>query len=277
VEAWACACGAREHELVLRGRFNRLGLHDFPFAVVRCARCGLARTVPSPDPGQYDDGYTTRTEQGHFTGATSDAWSGGIARAVARELTGTDRGDGLRLLDLGCHVGNLVVAAEETGFHAEGLDIDRVSVAGGQKLGRNVRVGTASDIEGEFDAVVLNHVLEHIHDLDGFLIDVRRALAPDGRVFVFVPYYLGLLPRVMGERWMGWSPSQHVWHFTPATLATTVERCGLRLLWTATVRVHEPPSTGAKGMAKRAVTRISELVGRGDQLEAVLGLPLLRG
>jgi SAM-dependent methyltransferase len=256
--ATACACGATGHETVLAGRYDRLDLRDFPFTIVRCRACGLARTLDPPDPSQYHDGYVLAT------GATSDGWSARIAQLVADSVGGG------RLVDVGCHVGNLVEAAATLGFDAEGVDIDRAAVAEGRRIGRPVRVASVADLEGPYDALVLNHVLEHIHDLGGFLDDVRRVLAPTGLAFVFVPNYEGLIPRLMGERWMGWSPAQHVWHFTPATLATTAARSGLRVASMSKQRVHEPPSSGTKGVAKAAAARLSSVLGRGDLIEAVL-------
>ncbi len=40
---------------------------------------------------------------------------------------------------------------------------------------------------GGFDAVVANHSLEHIRDLDACLCEISRILAPEGAVFVSVP------------------------------------------------------------------------------------------
>jgi hypothetical protein len=74
----------------------------------------------------------------------------------------------------------------------------------------------------------------------------------------------------MGQNWMGWFPQQHVWHFTPATLIRTVEGAtGLRVVDCATRGVIEPPSPGAKGVAKAIVSACSRCVKWGDEIEAV--------
>jgi SAM-dependent methyltransferase len=265
-----CACESTSYRTVLTGRFNRLGLSEFPFEIARCTVCGLARTLPVPDPEQYAEGWALSTDEGRFVGRLEDGWSDSIARTIAREVAQRRPVAGARFLDVGCHVGNLVVAAGRIGFAAEGVDVDHVAVAEARRLGRNVRLGSAADVDGLYDVVVLNHVLEHIHDLDAFLADVARLIAPTGILFVFVPYHRGLVPRLMRESWMGWSPAQHVWHFTPRTLGAAAERNGLRLVRATTNRVHEPVSAGAKGAAKAVIARTSRVVGRGDLLEAVL-------
>ena len=117
-----CACGASRYETVLVGAFDRLGLQQYPFSVVRCAECGLARTLPVPDDRQYYDGYGASTTEGRFV-PRDDVWSARRAAWVRA------RSAGGRLLDIGCNVGELVSAAGALGFDAEGIDVeDRKSV-----------------------------------------------------------------------------------------------------------------------------------------------------
>jgi hypothetical protein len=95
-------------------------------------------------------------------------------------------------------------------------------------------------------------------------------LVPGGLAFVYVPHYRGLIPRLMRDNWMGWFPQQHVWHFTPTTLARAVETTTrLRMTDCTTHGVIEPPSTGVKGAGKSAISAFSRSVGWGDGIEAV--------
>jgi SAM-dependent methyltransferase len=261
----ACVCGGTTYEIVLTGVSNRLGLDAHAFTVGRCVRCSLARTLDVPDPEQYHDGFALTTHDGAFSGSTSDAYSARLARYVA------DRTRGPRFLDVGCHAGALVAAARELGLDAEGIDLDPFAVAAGAELGRTLRTIGIEDVEGPYDAVVMSHVLEHVVDLSTFLTHAARLLSPRGRLFVFVPHYRGLLPRLMGDRWMGWFPSQHVWHFTPPTLSRTVAAVSpLHVVARTTTGVIEPPSPGAKGRAKAVLAAVSRLTHRGDQIEAIL-------
>jgi SAM-dependent methyltransferase len=263
-----CFCGSTAHNRVRSGSSDRLLLQSFPFEVVQCAECGLARTLPVPDAEQYVDGYALTTENGRFTGESEDAWSARILDDVEAHCAGR------RLLDVGCHVGNLVAAARERGFDAEGIDLDPISTAEGRRLGRNVRAARIDDVNGSFDVVVMSHVLEHVDDLRGFLSGVGDVIAPGGHAYILVPHYRGLMPRLMGNRWIGWFPSQHVWHFTPETLVQVVEEASaLRVARLATRGVIEPPSKGAKGQVKRLVTLSSKACGWGDEIEAFFVKP----
>jgi hypothetical protein len=78
----------------------------------------------------------------------------------------------------------------------------------------------------------------------------------------------------MKNRWIGWYPSQHVWHFVPETLTGVVgEASGLRLVTLTTKGVIEPPSVGFKGHVKAGVTVVSRIVEWGDQIEAFFQKP----
>jgi 2-polyprenyl-3-methyl-5-hydroxy-6-metoxy-1,4-benzoquinol methylase len=266
-----CFCGSRHYVKQLVGRYDRVLGGDYPFKVVCCAECGLARTLPVPDDSQYEDGYSVTTEDGRFTGSDSDAWSENIADFI-RASSG-----GRTLLDVGCHVGNLVAAARAREFQAEGVDIDPIATAEGRRLRRAVRTRRIEDVTSTYDIVVLNHVLEHVVNLRVFLRHIDRVLAPGGHAFVFVPTYLGLIPRLMGERWMLWVPHQHVWHFTPRTLARTVTAAtSLRASQITTTGSLEPPSSGLKGQAKAVLTAFARFTQRGDQIEAIFDKPMAR-
>jgi SAM-dependent methyltransferase len=263
-----CLCGSTCYGELIKGTYDRLLLRDYEFRVIQCLECGLARTVPIPDPHQYDHGCSLTSERGSFVGSHDDAWSDSIANDV-QERFGVGR-----LLDVGCHVGALVAAAEARGFDAEGIDLDRVATSEGRRVGRRVRTASMDEVENSFDFVVMNQVLEHVLDVRGLLSNVARVLVPGGHLYVLVHYHRGLMPRLMKDRWIGWFPSQHVWHFVPETLTRVVsEASGLRLVTLTTKGVIEPRSVGLKGDVKSVVAVMSRTMGWGDQIEAFFQKP----
>jgi 2-polyprenyl-3-methyl-5-hydroxy-6-metoxy-1,4-benzoquinol methylase len=260
----ACVCGGSRYVEVLTGTYRRLIADPYDFTVARCSSCGLARTFPVPDARQYAGGFSLTTRDGAYAGSPIDAWSGPIVDFVAARMTGT------RLLDVGSGAGNLVAAAAARGLSAEGIDVDPVATAEGRRLGRRVLTGSVDDLTGRYDAIVVNHVIEHVAEPVRFIARLERLLEIGGRLFLFVPHHRGFVPRLMRARWMGWFPTQHVWHFTPATLVDVVARASsLRLVECTTRGAIEPPSAGVKGLAKAAVTQLAVGTNRGDEIEAV--------
>lgn len=254
----ACVCGATRGSPQLHGTWTRAGYEGIPFTVVRCARCALARTEPVPDTRVYARG------ESDWSGAThDDVWSAPLARSLRRELPGR------RLIDVGCNRGHLVAAAAAAGFDALGIDLDPVAIAEGRSHGRNILNLPVADLVGEFDVLVLHHVLEHVVGVAGFLGHCARLLAPGGTAVIHVPYHRGLVPRLMGDHWFAYAPNEHVWHFTPATLTATVEGCTpLRRVTVRTKGAIEPPSSGAKGAVKRIIAQTASRLGWGDEIRA---------
>lgn len=253
----ACICGGRSYREVLAGSYNRLGRHGYAFAIIECKRCNLARTFPVPDPEQYLALADLRGD---------DDYSVSLAADVRSRVEGT------RLLDVGCNTGNVVAAAIRCGFaDAVGVDIDSQAIAAGQRMGRPVRDCALSDVVGEWDAIIANHVLEHIAEPHTFLREMHRLLAPHGRAFIFVPNFRGLMPRLMGERWMGWFADQHIWQFSPSSLERLVrDYTELRVVSLTSRGVIEPPSSGLKGHVKAGLAWSARRTRFGDQIELTL-------
>jgi SAM-dependent methyltransferase len=233
------------------------------FEVARCASCSLLRTLPPPDESRYSRGESIWAHHD-----APDTWSQGLARRLI-ELAPGDR-----LLDVGCSVGNVVAAATRLGARAEGIDLDPVAIARGRSLGHDVHERDIAEQGGQWDGINLNHVLEHVSDLEGFLGHIGRLTAPGGVVTIQVPYCRGLVPRLMGDNWFAWAPDEHVWQFEPSSLVRVVETLSpLRKVQVRGRGRIEPPSSGIKGAVKRQLAAVGSAVGQGDQLEAVFRRP----
>jgi SAM-dependent methyltransferase len=102
--------------------------------------------------------------------------------------------------DFGAHHGGMVDALRESGrvAGAVGFELSEEVVASSPFVGDGTFRLEAADVlrlspgTPAFDLILLHDVLEHIPEHSSALAAIRRALAPDGRVFVsFPPYYSG--------------------------------------------------------------------------------------
>lgn len=265
-----CACGGTTYTCVEAGTSHR-NLPDYAYALVACVDCRLVRTLPVPSESTYTDGddathHRIRNEADYRIFARS------ILRDIQRRQTGG------RFLDVGCNIGILVDEAQALGYEACGIDLDPTAIAHGTAQGRRLHHGTLDSlpVDQPFDVIVANHVLEHVADLAAFLAALDGRLKPGGFLFLNVPNYGGLLPRLMKANWGALWPHQHVWQFTPATLEAVVEReTTLRCVKADTSHNLEPRSTrDLKGAVKQLMTTVSVVLHQADELRAVFQKPL---
>lgn len=122
-------------------------------------------------------------------GHPSQLWTRGLERRLMLMRRYVDL-EGKRVLDIGCGVGAFVRRLMEYSPYVYGVDIDAGYVVEGGKEVPNLglAVGEYLPFTAEtFDVVLLHEVLEHVTDDEATLREVRRVLAPGGRVVIFCP------------------------------------------------------------------------------------------
>jgi SAM-dependent methyltransferase len=205
-----------------------------PFAVVRCPVCELVFVSPrlsSPalqrlydEPGYFEGGVYGAQSALSPAMVLQRTWTAGRLAAIAR----LRRPPG-RLLEIGSGYGLFLAAARDAGYRVRGVELSRTGVrVAHTELGLDVFEGQLADAPTEpADVVCFWDTLEHVPDPLAFLRDVRTRLTADGVVALSVPYVSSIPARVLGARWWTLKPEQHIWHFTPRTLALVAARAGL--------------------------------------------------
>jgi ubiquinone/menaquinone biosynthesis C-methylase UbiE len=97
--------------------------------------------------------------------------------------------DGTRALDVGCGLGDLCAAAAARGARATGVDLAEGMVEAAREAHPElaIRHGDAEDLPfeaGSFDAVTAAFVVNHLPHPERGAAELRRVLAPGGRVAV---------------------------------------------------------------------------------------------
>jgi SAM-dependent methyltransferase len=136
-----------------------------------------------------------------------------------------------RLLDVGCGTGDFLAGMAQIGWDATGIDFDEEAVASARRHpGIKVFSGDLADQRfpnNAFDAITLSNVIEHLPaPLDTFA-ELKRVLAPGGRLIIVTPNPNSLGHRSFGRCWRGLEPPRHLFLFTPRTLNTLAEKVGL--------------------------------------------------
>ena len=145
----------------------------------------------------------------------------------------------MRLLDVGCGDGELGELMMERGWLVEGIEPSPAAVERARARGVKTTEGTPDSVELEpraYEAIVLNHSLEHIPAPVDALAKAREALLPYGMVAISVPNFACWARRRFGREWFHLDLPRHRVHFDEGALRAAIERAGLeyRRSWTTT-------------------------------------------
>ncbi len=197
---------------------------------MRCNACGvvLSPSIWQPQANEqleeewFGEDYQPETS---FWVALFETWNN--RKTLARLEQGNP--PGRRLLEVGVGSGSFLNAARKQGFEVMGCDLSlpictRVS----RRFGIGMHSEPLSKLTGKsrFDVIVMNHVLEHVHQPIAFMEDVRRLLAPGGVVHVAVPNIACWEAALSG--WTSYEP-YHLTYFDPQTLSRTILAGGLAI------------------------------------------------
>jgi len=92
-------------------------------------------------------------------------------------------------------------------------------------------------VERTTRAVVMRHVLEHLYDPAKMLLSMRYADVK--YILIITPNYDSILRPLLGESWYYWDPPRHLTYFNQRSIYCLAERCGYKLVETATYAIDE--------------------------------------
>lgn len=116
------------------------------------------------------------------------------------------RQEPIKILDVGCRDGNMLLYCRQNGTRAEfyGMDITKKDLETALERGyvsatqHDIRVRPFPYKDGFFDAVICSHILEHLEHPGEVLDELRRILKRNALLIVGVP--VGLLPGILWRR-----------------------------------------------------------------------------
>ncbi|MBU3911586.1 MAG: class I SAM-dependent methyltransferase [Candidatus Omnitrophica bacterium] len=177
-----------------------------------------------------------------------------------------------RLLDIGCAVGFMLEEARTMGFEAKGIELNEKARQIASSKGFEVtgwHIGDPAYKKSAFDVILLNHVLEHISEPNGFMKDISNILKDTGILVIGVPNHASLVVRLYRNRWYGWGIPEHIWHFDRKSLAYLLSRNGFRIKELVQNSQRYNFSKSLRKNSTAILAKIGNMVGSGDQLIAV--------
>lgn len=197
-----------------------------------CDNCGLVKQIPKVPSSVGKKVYQLK-EFRPFSAAEYVETSqlsksaSGQYKWIEQELEGRCKFG--RVLDVGCAAGSLLNEFKSGQWETYGIEPTAGFASHARSLGHQIQVGylDESTFPGvQFDLITASHVLEHIHDPETFLTNVRSRLKEDGYLFVEVPDIL----RPYGHIWFLFFSVNHVYHFNSFTLQGLLRNAGFFLV-----------------------------------------------
>jgi SAM-dependent methyltransferase len=172
----------------------------------RCLDCGLVYAdpvLPEQIPSFYGVYSTHGRPKQSFLGLLGNR----RALAHARRVIAPDA----RVLDYGCGNGRFLLQLRDHGYtNLTGYDFDLKAA----ELARSAGLHIVDEIAGPYDAIVLNHVVEHLLEPAEVLRGLADRLVPGGTLLVRMPNCNSTLARLFKDRWRGWETPRHLRIFT---------------------------------------------------------------
>ncbi|RKZ47850.1 MAG: class I SAM-dependent methyltransferase [Candidatus Parabeggiatoa sp. nov. 2] len=146
-----------------------------------------------------------------------------------------------KLLDVGCGNGRWLARMRDLGWQVEGIDFDSEAAQQARtQYGLIVHVGELSTVgypDNHFDAIILQHVIEHLPHPVSVLAECRRILKPNGRLVVITPNIQSWGHQHFGHHWRGLEPPRHLYLFSRQTLSRVAQQGGFNQIETFTTAV----------------------------------------
>jgi SAM-dependent methyltransferase len=163
-------------------------------------------------------------------------------RLASRLGTLTDLPKYGRLMDVGCGTGAFLSSFGSVfpDWEMEGLEWDdkyRSTVESVPRV-NNLFTGDIAKVPGNFDAISMIHVLEHIESPLSLLQKVKEKLKPGGLLFIQLPYYV--------ENPFELFVADHATHFDSNTVRSLLDQAGFHVNFVETTWVSKELSIVAR-------------------------------
>jgi SAM-dependent methyltransferase len=235
-------CGGKDSRLLFIGKDLRYSIPG-EFPVVSCTQCGLVRLAARPSASNLGIYYPS-SQYPAYNRQNSLPLGSRIQKLISmislcrnydEDLAGSkNRG---RMLDLGCGAGQQLNYYKESGWETFGVEISKEASRKARNSGHEVFCGTLEEANYPSDYFILiraRHVLEHLPNPVGTLIEIQRILKKNGQLVLETPNCAGLWARVFRCWYWQVDAPRHFFLFDKYTLEQAIESSNLFLntMWT---------------------------------------------
>lgn len=208
------------------------------FEIIECDECKLLFTNPCPTPDRIGDYYKSENylshneeKKGIFAEIYNYVKKINIKNKYKIAVGNLD--SEIRILDIGCGVGDFLLYAKENGCNTTGIEpSENARKIAEKKL--NCKILSPEELENipdnSFDIITMWHVLEHVADLKTEIQHLQRILKKDGRLILALPNYKSYDAEYYKDKWAAYDVPRHLNHFSQDSINNIFKETNLQLI-----------------------------------------------
>lgn len=211
-------------------RFRRSG-----YCIYSCKNCSLLFVYPRPSPQNLMEIYSPD----YFCRGSKYLIEGDMAAMELPDPNDLFKVELLRrykagssVLDVGCATGGFLKCAEQAGYQVMGVEVSAFAAQKAATKGlkiMNCDLPAAGLPTGQYDAVTLWDVIEHLDNPLPTLTEVYRLLRPGGVLFLTTGDAGSRWAKIAGRYWQLLTPPQHLYFYNLRSLGKALELSGFFL------------------------------------------------
>lgn len=193
--------------------------------IVKCLICSMKYENPRLTDTEIIRGYMSSNDETHDS--QYEMRVGSFLKAIKRNRKYLPQ-KGSSVLDIGTAGGAFLVASEQYGWIATGIEPSGDLVHRGKSRGLNISQGdyiTSTTKLGKFRLISLWDVIEHVPEPKILLKKIHSDLEDDGVLLINFPN-IGTLQAKLAGKSFWWIISVHLHHFTNKTLDQICKEAG---------------------------------------------------
>jgi SAM-dependent methyltransferase len=244
-------CGESNHNQIYTAREMMFGFRD-EFDYFECAGCSCLqiKEIPADLSKYYPENYYSYSEKVGPESASSTSASSQNYRMLKyilddealfemflsrmfgtppKKLKRLKLNPDSAILDVGCGIGNMLLYLRQAGFSSlTGVDPfirEDIFYNNGVRIFKK----DLSQIDAQFDFIILNFSLEHMPEPVSTFKNLGRVLKADGAIFIKIPVFPSFVWRHYGTNWVQLDAPRHLFLHSIASVQCLAGQSNLKI------------------------------------------------
>ena len=200
----------------------------------------LLATFPQPDVKKLPTYYKSETYISHTDASKTTVdkiyqWVKKYTLGKKLQLINSFKTPQKTILDIGCGTGDFLKVCKKNGWTVTGVEPnEKAKKIAEKKLNSHHNTNLYSEInnlpKNAFDIITLWHVLEHVPNIEEYIIALKKLLKPQGVLIIAVPNFKSFDAKYYQQFWAAFDAPRHLWHFSKTSIQKLFAKEQMRLV-----------------------------------------------